>query len=1122
MFFSAKNAESDAIARFPRYGHLSAAYQKRLKQIMRVSLLSFFVMSCSFQVLLAHTTKGQDMEEITVRLELKDEKLTTALKKLQKLTPFTYAYNKRALGNISDISLPEGTRTVKETLSLLLKGQPLVFEQIGSNIVISPLYVVRSDSAAARPDFVTVMQEYPIQGTVKSAKGEPLPGITITIKGTSTGTISDAYGRFKLNVSSDQQVTLEFSAIGFETQTVAVGERRELNIVMRDKAVGLNETVVVGYGTLNRREVTSAITHVSDKELLAVGGNNPLMSLQGKVAGLTISNPGTADPNSNPTIQLRGVSSRNAGLGPLIVVDGVPGGNLENINQNDIASIDVLKDGAASAIYGTRGSNGVIMITTKKGGRGNGPQVTYNGYTTFDFPTRTLKSLSAEEFVKQNRGTDYGARTDWAKEISRDAAFSHKHSLSFSGGDARNNYRATVDYKNAQGVDIRSARQEYGGRVSLNHTSKNELWNMGFVVAPRYFKRNDADYDVFNMALSINPTQPVMDPNNPNRYFMVEGAEVFNPVERLKTEQSGSEAKFLDLNATVKLNILPNLSSQITLGQTTRDYFDFFFRPSTSTFAIKNQGGQSSANRKYDKTDQKTFEWIGSYNLSKGRHSLKALAGYSFQYFQYSELYAENRGFTSDAFTYNNLGNGIYQQVEGRNGMSSTKNDSRLIAFFGRMNYSYNDKYLATASLRYEGSSKFGFNNKWGYFPAFSLGWRISSEEFMKNVRWVDELKLRGDYGVTGNQDFGNYLSLDLYNGYGYYPLNGSYYQVWGPNQNTNYNLRWEKAHNWNVGLDFVLFHSMLSGSVNYYQRKQQDLLGNYDVPIPPNAQSQTFANVGSMRNSGFELQLNVAAIDRKDFSYNISFAGATNNNRFVSFSNDQYKGQGFIDAVGMPAPGSPGTAQRLQEGERIGNFYMWKYAGVDDQGNFLVYDKGGKPIPSNQATNDDKRIVGNGLPKVTASLGNTFHYRKWDASLYLRGAFGYDIFNVHDFYYGLQSVQTGTNVLQSAYGRNTHIKGPNALAFLNDYFLEKGDYVKLDVVTLGYTINSKSKYFESLRIYASTKNLATITGFKGVDPEAYPVNGLYPGILTNSTGGGSKAYYPSTTQLLFGLQLNF
>ncbi|HEY1164833.1 MAG TPA: TonB-dependent receptor, partial [Chitinophaga sp.] len=416
----------------------------------------------------------------------------------------------------------------------------------------------------------------------------------------------------------------------------------------------------------------------------------------------------------------------------------------------------------------------------------------------------------------------------------------------------------------------------------------------------------------------------------------------------------------------------------------------------------------------------------------------------------------------------------------------------------------------------------FGFNNKWGYFPAFSLGWRISSEQFMKDVTWVDELKLRGDYGVTGNQDFDNYKSLDLYNGYGYYPLNGPYLRVWGPGQNTNYNLRWEKAHNWNVGLDFVLFHSMLSGSVNYYQRKQQDLLGLYNVPIPPNIQTQTYANVGSMRNSGFELQLNVAAINQKDFTYNISFAGATNNNRFVSFSNDQYHGQEFAEVVGMPAPGSPGAAQRLQEGERIGNFYMWKYAGVDDQGNFLVYDKSGKPIPSTQATNDDKRIVGNGLPRFTASLGNTFNYKKWDASVYFRGAFGYDIFNVHDFYYGLQSVQDNTNLLESAYGKNGHISGKNTLAFLNDYFLEKGDYVKLDVVTLGYTINSKSKYFESLRIYASTKNLATFTSFKGVDPEAYPVNGLYPGILTNSTGGGSKAYYPSTTQLLFGLQVNF
>ncbi|KAA2245469.1 SusC/RagA family TonB-linked outer membrane protein [Chitinophaga agrisoli] len=1122
MFFSAKTAESGPIAITPRYGYPSAAYLKRLKQCMRISILSVFLMSCSFQVLLAHNSMGQTLNDVTVQLELKHQTLIKALKKLQQLTPFTFAYNRRALADITDVSLPQGTRTLKETLSLLLKDQPLVYEQIGSNIVISPLLIVRSDSASALPDISLVMRQYDIHGTVKSTRGEPLPGVTIVIRGTKTGTITDAYGRFKLNVSSDKKVSLECSAIGYETQIIEAGDQRELNVVMHDKAVGLNETVVVGYGTLNRREVTSAITHVSDKELLAVGGNNPLMSLQGKVAGLTISNPGTADPNSNPTIQLRGISSRNAGLGPLIVVDGVPGGNLENINQNDIAAIDVLKDGAASAIYGTRGSNGVIMITTKKGGRGNGPQVTYNGYAAFDIPTRMLKSLSADEFLKNNRGTDFGAKTDWAKEISRQAAFSQKHSLSFSGGDARNNYRATIDYRKAEGIDIRSGRQEYGGRVSLNHTSKNELWNMGFNIAPRYFKRNDADYGAFNMALSLNPTEPVFSPQNPDRYFMAEGWEAYNPVERLKTELSGSEVKFLEMNATVKLNILPNLSTQITLGQQTRDYFDFFFRPSTSTYAAKNEGGQSSANRKYDKNDQKTFEWTGSYALTRSRHSIKALAGYSYQYFQYSELFGENRGFTSDAFTYNNLGNGIYQQVEGRNGMTSTKNDSRLIAFFGRLNYSYNDKYLATASLRYEGSSKFGFNNKWGYFPAVSLGWRISSEQFMQTVTWIDELKLRGDFGVTGNQDFGNYLSLDLYSGYGYYPINGSYYQVWGPGQNINYNLRWEKAHNWNAGLDFVLFHNVFSGSINYYQRKQQDLLGNYNVPIPPNIQTQTYANVGSMQNSGIELQLSVAAVNRKDFTYTASFAGASNNNRFVSFSNDQYHGQGFIDVVNLPAPGSPGTAQRLQEGERIGNFYMWKYAGVDNQGNFLVYDKSGKPIPSTQANNDDKQIVGNGLPRFTASLGNTFTYKKWDASVYFRGAFGYDIFNVHDFYYGLQSVQANTNVLTSAYGRNAHITGPNSLAFLNDYFIEKGDYVKLDVITLGYTINSRSKYFESLRLYATGRNLATFTGFKGVDPEAYPVNGLYPGILTNTDGAGSKNYYPSTMQLLVGLQLNF
>ena len=966
---------------------------------------------------------------------------------------------------------------------------------------------------------VTAFAQTRINGTVKDEKGEGLVGVAVKLKNSNTVTSTGENGSFNIIVPNNKG-TLVFTHIGFGTVEESVNGRNTINVKLTIETENLNTVIVVGYGTLDKKEVTSTIVHVSAKDLLAVGGNNPLMSLQGKVAGLVIGNDRAADPNSNPSIQLRGVSSRAAGLGPLIIIDGILGGNLENINQNDIASIDVLKDGAASAIYGTRGSNGVIIITTKKGG--GGPKFSYNGLATGDIPTNALKTLSADDYLKSG-GTNFGAKTDWLDEISRDYAFSQKNTLSFSGGDARNNYRASIDYRKAQGIEIRSGREEYGARLSLNHKSKNDLYEITFNVAPRNFKYDLADYESFNMALSLNPTQPVLNPTDPNRYFEVQGSDVnaFNPVERLKTDQSGGESTFLDWNSTFKLNILPNLNTQISIAQVGRDNFNFFFRPSTST-SSKFYAGLNYASRGYTKNVQKTVEWINNYSFKVKKHSLKVLAGYSFQYFQYSALSAENRGFSTNAFTYNNLGNGTYGQQLGINGMATAKNDSRLIAFFGRLNYSYNEKYLFSSSLRYEGSSKFGADSKWGYFPAASIGWRISKESFLKNKSWINDLKIRADYGVTGNQDFGNYLSLALYQGYNWYPYNGTYYQTWGPGNNVNDNLRWEKAKNFNLGVDFVLFNNSISGSINFYIKKQEDLLGNYNVPIPPNINTQTFANVGTMQNSGIELQLSAVVIKKGNFNYSITFAGATNNNKFISFSNDLYRGQNFIDAVSMPAPGSPGPAIRLQEGQRVGNFYMYKYAGVDNIGNFLVYNKNGDIIPSAQAKEEDRQIVGNGLPKYTISLGNTFSYKRWDASIYFRGAFGYDIFNVHDFYYGLKASIAQTNVLASAANRNAHISGPATLAFLNSYFIEKGDYLKLDVVTIGYTMGTKLKYIESARFFASSRNLLTITKFTGVDPEAYSVNGLYPGILTNGSGGGSKAYYPSTRQLILGVMFNF
>lgn len=969
-------------------------------------------------------------------------------------------------------------------------------------------------------------QDIKVQGVVKDETGETVIGASVMQKGTTNGAVTDIDGNFSLTVPS--KATLVVSYIGFTTQEIAVGGRTQLEITLKEDDQTLNEVVVVGYGTMDKKELTSAISHVGEKDFLTVSSLDPSMMIQGKVAGVSITNTGAGDPNNQASIQIRGVSSRSAGLGPLIVIDGVPGGNLTNINPNDIASFDVLKDGAASAIYGTRGSNGVIVVTTKKGSKDGQVHTSYSGQLSLDVINKELKMMNAQEFRDVrlgwgDTGVDLGGNIDWLDKTSRTGA-TMQHTLTLSGGNDKSNYRVSADYRNAHGIDLRSKREEYGARAAIMHTTKNGLLTITANVAPRVIYRDNADWSVFKDAIEANPTTPLMDPDDPVRYYNFQGQVVgSNPVERQKLEKDHADTKLLDWDGTVKLNLLPLLAKNDKGNQTLTTQVMFadhqysndnsWFRPSTSTQAVNN-GRDGEASRSYAKESQYVAEWLTNYMGSFGLHNVKGMAGYSYQYSRYSGFNAENKDFPNDGLGSDNLGSGEYAKEEGEVLMGSYKNDAKLIAFFGRVSYDYDGRYLFTASLRHEGSSKFGADNKWGNFPAVSAGWRISSEKFMKDVKWVNDLKLRADYGVTGNQDFGSYMSLNTMTGFGYYFYNGRYFQVWGPSKNVNPDLKWEKGKNWNVGLDFSLFKNRLYGSINYFSRRQQDLLGNYKVSVPPYLFDETFVNVGTMKNTGFEFDLNFRAVNTKDFGYDISLVGTTMRNKFVDFSNSEYVGQDFYDVAGTEDPYPFYNLQRIQKGESLGNFYMWEYAGHTTEGEWLVYDKDGDIIRASQASDEDRRVVGNGMPKFTLSSSHNFRYKNFDLALFFRGAFFYDIFNIHDFYYGTRNF-TG-NRLQKAYAKNFPIAG-TANPVVCDYFLERGDYLKLDMLTLGYTFQPKDwRFLDRVRIYATGKNLLTLTKFSGVDPATYQVNGLTPGAQ------GSRTYFPSTRQFIVGLQVDF
>lgn len=967
-------------------------------------------------------------------------------------------------------------------------------------------------------------QQVKVTGTVTDPGGEPLVGVSV--KAGATGAITDIDGKYSVEVASSGSIS--FSYVGFETIMEKVNGRKTINVTLKEKNDVLNEVVVIGYGTMDKKELTSAISHVGEKDFLTISSLDPSMMIQGKVAGVSITNTGAGDPNNQASIQIRGVSSRSAGLGPLVVIDGVPGGNLTNINPNDIASFDILKDGAASAIYGTRGSNGVIVVTTKKGTKDGNMHTSYSGMASWDVIKNELKMMNADEYRDVrlgwgDTGVDLGGNYDWLDGVSR-TGFTTQHTLSMSGGNAQSNYRVSVDYRNAHGIDLRSKREEYGARASMMHTTKGGLFTLTANVAPRIIYRDQADWSVFKDAIEANPTTPLMDPENPARYYNFQGQVVgSNPVERQKLEKDHGDTKLLDWDGTVKLNLLPlllkdgkgnhNLSTQVMFADHQYDNNNSWFRPSTSTICINN-GHDGEASRSYSKERQYVLEWLTNYTGTFGKHNVKGMAGYSYQYSQYEGLNNENKDFPNDGLTYNNMGTGEYAKEEGKVLMGSYKNDCKLIAFFGRVSYDFDGKYMFTASLRHEGSSKFGVDNKWGNFPAVSAGWRISQESFMKDIKWINDLKLRADYGVTGNQDFGSYNSLNTMTGFGYYYYNGKYFQVWGPSKNVNPDLKWEKGKNWNIGIDFSLFNNRVYGSFNYFNRKQQDLLGNYKVSVPPYLFDETFVNVGTMKNTGFEFDINVKAVTTKDFSYDFNVVGATMSNKFVDFSNSQYVGQDYYDVAGTSDPYPYYNLQRIQKGKSIGNFYMWKYAGHTTDGEWLVYDKDGDIIRASQASDADRQKVGNGMPKFTMSTSQNFRYRNFDLSLFFRGAFGYDIFNIHDFYYGTRNF-TG-NRSHKAYGKNFQISG-TANPVVCDYFLEKGDYLKLDMMTLGYTFNPKScRFLDRVRLYGTMKNVFTLTKFSGVDPSTYQVNGLTPGAQ------GSRTYFPSTRQFIVGLQVDF
>lgn len=950
-------------------------------------------------------------------------------------------------------------------------------------------------------------QQKKITGIVVDSQGEPVIGANVVIKGTTNGNITDIDGNFSLEQVPEHAI-LQISYIGYKTQEIPVKNKLHFDITLSEDSETLDEVVVVGYGSTVKKDLTTAVTSVKSKDFLQGASNSPLQMIDGKVAGVSVSSTAAADPNASPSVQVRGASSLKAGNGPLVVIDGMPGGDLRNLAQQDIESITVLKDGSAAAIYGSRGANGVILVQTKQGKSGR-VSITYDGYIEHDFVAARPDILSPDEFVEHKIGKDYGHRTKWYDELLNKKNVGHNHNIALSGGSETTIFRISANYRGKEGLDIASDRKEYGLRANFKQTTLEGLLEVGGNISYRYADEDYTDYGSFKQAVELNPTYSIeeMDAFRNNH-------DSYNPIYNLTRRINGATQEYITTDFNIKLNILKNLNTELKLGRqgTNKKQREYYFKDHRESI---NNSRNGRARLEDQKWVDYTLEWLGNYSLDIDKHHIKVMAGYSYQEFNWERLYAENMNFPTDVFLYNNLDAGDYNKAEGRLGMGSDKNQEKTIAFLGRVNYDFDNTFLFTGSLRYEGNTKFGTNHKWGAFPAASAAWRISRLPYFEDSYTVNDLKLRFSYGETGRSGFDKYISLAKYSGYGWMPNSeGKWVQVYGPGNNPNTNLSWERQISYNLGIDYTLFQSTLTGSLDLFIRKGKDVIGEYQVPVPPYLHEKIMTNVGTTNSKGFELQMNWDAVRAKDFTYSTNVTLAYTKSKLTSFSNEKYE-LGYMEGEGLPSPGNPGPCQRLQDGIEIGSFYGYRYAGVDNDGNILVYkngEKGGEAIRGRDASESDRTYIGNGTPKWELAWGNNFAYKGFDLSLYFRGRFDYEILNQYQMYYGLQGV-TGINKLRSAYNENAHIKGEKIMC---DYFLDNGNFLKLDNITIGWTPKLKTKWISSLRVYGTIKNVFTITKYSGgMAPSSVNVTGLW-------AGRGNMDLYPTSRNLTFGVQISY
>ncbi len=950
------------------------------------------------------------------------------------------------------------------------------------------------------------------KGTVVDSTGTPLAGVTVVVKGTNKGTMTDANGNF--TIECQQGNVLRFSYVGYVPQELNAATA--LKVVMQEERIALGEVVVVGvgYGTMRKTDLTGAISSVSsDKFNKGVIASSEQL-IQGKIAGVTVVKS-SGDPTTGLSIRLRGGTSLQGGNSPLYVIDGVAGADINAVSPNDIESIDVLKDASAAAIYGSRGANGVIIVTTKKAKEGVS-NTEYNSYVAFSNSAKNYDMLSANQWRKWVRdnnvggAVDYGSDTDWQKALQRTAVTQY-HNISMDAGNANTSYRASLNYLDNQGIIIENYLQRLGGSINIKHSAFSNKLKIDFGLNTNYDKYRPTDAFIFERALNLNPTIPVYDANG--KFTEVDGLGYENPVAFVKNRtQDEKRQRFLG-TAKFDFELLKGLHSITNLSYTTMKHDYGFYVNSTDR--TEGLGVKGRGTRSYDEYATPQLETYLTLEKSINDHIINIMGGYSYLYNVYEGFGATRRGFSTDLFNYNSLGSGLdYRQSD----VYSYKGDWKLISFYGRLNYNYKSRYMFTTTIRRDGSSKFGKNKKWGFFPSASAAWRISDESFMEPLRNVlTNVKLRAGYGVTGNQEgIAPYNSITLLGqasgaasaNYTYYDgETGKWLTAYGIVQNPNPNLKWEQTAQTNIGLDVTLYNRV-NVTLEYYYKYTSDLLFTYAVPMPPNLYNKILANVGNLSNKGVEISVNAALIQQSNFKWNVDVNFAANKQKIDKLSNQNYTTDAvsYTDLTGVR--GQSGVmVQVVKEGYVPGTFYGWKLDSISATGKYILHDYTG----DGKIKDDDKVVLGDAQPDFSAGLGMSFEWKNFDLGFSFYGIFGQTLFNA-----------TYMSVMDDSRLPTYNVPDAAITDKLNDspkfcdYWLEDGSFVRLQNVTLGYTLPFKNNnLIKKARLYVTAENVFILTKYSGLDPEIN-LDGLdYVGVERFNN-------YPKPRTISFGINVNF